>query len=92
MTLFADEFAKIFSELLAKSGVSCYKIAQFANLDQAYLSRLKDGQKVNPSTETVVKICIALAQFSERLDIFDFEKLLNANGRSLFPKQRSNSG
>jgi hypothetical protein len=88
MALFGDEFAKIFKELLIKSGVSCYQISNYIALDPAYLSRLKNGQKTSPSPETVVKICLALARFSDRLDINDFEKLFRASGHSLFPKQQ----
>jgi hypothetical protein len=91
MALFIDDFAKTFSELVVKSGVSCYRIGQYINLDEAYLSRLKNGQKINPSPETIVRICIALAHFGDKLDINDFEKLFNAGGRSLFPKRKSSS-
>jgi hypothetical protein len=44
VALYNDDFAKIFSELLGKSGVSCYQISKFMDLDQAYLSRLKNGE------------------------------------------------
>jgi hypothetical protein len=88
MALYGNEFAKIFSELTARSGVSCYKIGQYVNLDEAYLSRLKSGEKMNPSPETVVRICLALAHFSDKLDINDFETLFHACGHSLFPKQK----
>ena len=45
MALYGNDFAKIFSELLEKSGVTCYQLNQYVNLDEAYLSRLKNGQK-----------------------------------------------
>jgi hypothetical protein len=89
MALYGSDFANTFSELVAKSGASCYQIAEYSHLDQAYLSRLKNGQKTNPSPETVVRICIALAHCSKKLRITDFEKLFNSVGRSLFPKQSS---
>jgi hypothetical protein len=88
MALYIRDFAKAFSDLLIESGVSCYRIGQYANLDEGYLSRLKDGQKMNPSPETVVRICLALAHYSDKLDVTDFERLFNASGRSLFPKQK----
>jgi transcriptional regulator with XRE-family HTH domain len=88
MTLYSDDFAKTFSELLDKSGVSCYQIGHYGDLDAAYLSRLKNGHKMNPSVETIVRICLALAHFSNKVDINDFERLFNAGGRSLFPKQK----
>ncbi len=89
MALYANDFAKAFSDLIDKSGVSCYRIGQFANLDEAYLSRLKSGARANPSPEVLVKICLALARFSDKLEITDFESLFNAAGRSLHPKHRN---
>lgn len=88
MALYGSDFAKIFSDLLDKSGVSSYKLSQYVYLDEAYLSRLRNGQKVNPSPETVVKICIGLAHYSEKLNLSDFEKLFNSVGRSLFPNHK----
>jgi hypothetical protein len=88
VTVYRDDFPKMFSELVIKSKVSCYQISRYINLDEAYLSRLKNGQKTNPSPETVVKISIAVAHFSDKLEISDFERLFNASGRSLFPKQK----
>jgi hypothetical protein len=84
MALYSNNFANIFSELLLKSGVSCYQIGHYIELDEAYLSRLRNGQKVNPSPEVVVRICIGLAHSSDKLGIIDFERLFNASGRSLF--------
>ena len=58
MALYGNSFAKVFSGLLDKSGVTCYQLKQYVHLDEAYLSRLKNGQKGNPSPETVVRICL----------------------------------
>jgi len=90
MALYGNDFAKVFSDLLDKSGVTCYQLKQYVHLDEAYLSRLRNGQKGNPSPETVVRICLGLAHYTEKLDLSDFEKLFNSVGRSLFPKQKSN--
>ncbi len=91
MALYGNDFAKVFSDILDKSGVTCYRLSQYINLDEAYLSRLRNGQKGNPSPEAIVRICLGLARNSEKLDLFDFEKLFNSVGRSLFPKQKSHS-
>ena len=64
MTLLENDFYIVFSELLRKSGITCYQISRFTHLDQAYLSRLKKGQKHTPSSETVVKIALAFARLS----------------------------
>ena len=56
MGIYQNNFTEAFLKLLAKSGVNCYQIHQFTHLDQAYLSRLKSGERNNPSPETIVKI------------------------------------
>ena len=81
--LLKNGFSEAFSDLLDKSGVTCYKIAQWSGLDQAYLSRLKSGEKKNPSFETIIKICLALAHCGKGITLYDIEELLNADGRSL---------
>jgi len=83
MSLYPNDFAQAFSNLLVKSGVSCYQINQFTDLDQAYLSRLKSGEQNNPSPETILKIGLALCHLSDKIKIYDIEKLLNSTGRSL---------
>lgn len=84
--LYSNDFAEAFRKLLKKAGVSCYKIAQYTGLDESYLSRLRNGDKANPSASTIVKICLAIANFSDNLELHDFESLLNSVGRSLFTK------
>ena len=83
MGLYNSDFAKAFSNLLAKSGVTCYQIHQFTHLDQAYLSRLKSGESNNPSPETILKISLAICHLKEKIKIYDIEQLLNSTGRSL---------
>ena len=82
----SNEFSVVFSRLLEKTGVSCYRISQFAHLDEAYLSRLRSGEKKNPGPETVVKIALAMAHFSPKVDLYDVEVLLNSVGRSILLK------
>lgn len=81
--VYTNSFAKAFSQLLEKAGTSCYKISQFTHLDQAYLSRLKDGEKHNPSPETIIKISLALIHESEKITPYDINKLFKSVGRSL---------
>ena len=83
MPLYSDDFARIFSNLLEKYHISCYKIEEYSNLNQSYLSRLRSGQMNNPSAETVVKISIAMAHCNKDLNLLDIERLFNACGRSL---------
>lgn len=84
--IFSNNFSLIFNKLLEQTGVTCYRISQFTHLDQAYLSRLRNNEKQNPSAETVVKIALALAYLSEELNIYDLEQLVSSIGRSLHIK------
>ena len=90
MAVYSKDFTEVFSNLLKKSGVTCYQIRQYAHLDEGYLSRLKNGEKHDPSPETIIRICLALAFHSKHLKLYHFEKLFNAAGRSLFPNNKSN--
>jgi len=82
--LYQNNFVEAFSKLIAKSGVTCYQIHQFTHLDQAYLSRLRKGEKNNPSPETIVKISLAICRLSKKkVELFDIEELFNSVGRSL---------
>jgi len=83
MRLYLTDFPKVFSRLLEKSGVSCYKISQYSHLYEAYLSRLKNGEKQNPSPETIIKISLALTHYSDKITAYDIQKLFRSVGRSL---------
>ena len=83
MGLYQNTFAEAFSKLITKYGVTCYQIHQFNHLDQAYLSRLKSGDRNNPSPETIVKISLALCHLNEKIKLSDIETLFNSTGRSL---------
>ena len=83
MALYATNFAKAFSNLLQETGVTCYQISQYSHLDQAYLSRLKNGEKQNPSPDTIVKISLALTHYSDKVNLYDIRKLFKSVGRSL---------
>ena len=86
--IYESQFTKVFSGILDNTNVSCYKISQYANLDEAYLSRLRNGLKGNPSPEVVIRIGLALAHCSNSIKLSDIEMLFNATGRTLFPKSR----
>ena len=83
MGLYQNNFTEAFSKLIAKSGVTCYQIHQFIHLDQAYLSRLKSGEKASPSPETIVKIGLAICHSNDKIKLSDIETLFNSTGRSL---------
>jgi transcriptional regulator with XRE-family HTH domain len=81
--IYASDFAESFEALLAKTGVSCYQIAQYSYLNESYLSRLRSGEKKNPSPETIMKIALALTYSSDNVNLYDVEQLFNSVGRSL---------
>ncbi len=81
--LYQNNFVEAFSKLVARSGVTCYQIHQFTHLDQAYLSRLKSGEKNSPSPETIVKIGLAICHFNDKIKISEIEVLFKSVGRSL---------
>ena len=73
-------FSQVFSEIMERTGVTCYQINQYSGLDQGYLSRLKNGEKVNPSIGTVLAITYALVHFSDEVQLLDVKCLFNAAG------------
>ena len=83
MVLKQNIFGQVFTEILKKYGISCYEISQFSGLDEAYLSRLKNGIKNNPSLETVIKISLSLVHYSDRVQLYDIQRLLTSVGRSI---------
>ena len=83
MAIYTNDFSQVFTELLKKYGVTCYQISQFAHLDQAYLSRLKSGERANPSAETIIKISLALTHYSNNINLYDIQRLFKSVGRSL---------
>ena len=90
MGIYSREFTKVFSELLETSGVTCYQISKYSHLDEGYLSRLRNGEKHDPSPETIIKICLAVTNCSHKLELHDIESLFNSVGRTLFPSKKSN--
>jgi transcriptional regulator with XRE-family HTH domain len=84
MGIYQSNFSAEFSKILAKSGVTCYQIAQYAHLDQSYLSRLKNGDKKNPSPETITRVSLAICCFGRDVRLSDIEELFNSVGRSVY--------
>lgn len=92
MPLYSGDFGKAFSKILGLSGASCYEISKYADINEAYLSKLRNGVKNNPSPEAIMRICLAIARCSKegkKVDLYDFDTLFNAVGRSLFTGKKS---
>lgn len=75
-----SEFAELLQDLRERAKKSRYELHKTTGLDQAYLKRLEDGSKTNPSRETVLMLSLALVRGSEALDIADIDELLLAAG------------
>lgn len=85
--VYSNSFSEVFSQLLEKAGISCYKISQFAHLDQAYLSRLKNRDRENPSLETITKISLALTHYSDKIKLYDIQRLFRSVGGSIITRE-----
>ena len=73
-------FAATMKNLRTKSGKSRYRLVEYSGLDEAYILRLESGERQNPSRDTVMKLCLALASTSESVTIHDVNELLLAAG------------
>ena len=81
--LYNNGFCTTFNKLLIKGDVTCYQIHQYTDLDQGYLSNLKNGNKRNPSPETLMKIALGLSHCSNNITLYDVEGLFQSVGRSI---------
>jgi hypothetical protein len=83
VALCVNDFSQVFAALLETTGISCYRIGQYTHLDQGYLSRLKSGDRRNPSPETVLKISLAFTHYNDQVRLYDIQKLFKSVGRSI---------
>jgi hypothetical protein len=81
--IYSNSFSAVFSRLLEKGHVTCYQLHQFTHLDQAYLSRLKSGEKCNPSPEALMNIALGLAHYSKDITPYDIDEMFRSVGRSI---------
>lgn len=63
--IYTNNFSKVFSELIKKSGTTCYQINKFTGVDQGYLKRLRSGEQHNPSPETILYFFILFILLQE---------------------------
>ncbi len=62
----SSELARYLHSQLQARRKTLYFLAEFTGLDIRYLRRLASGEKLNPSTETLVKIAFALVASEEQ--------------------------
>lgn len=75
-----SEFSELLQDLRQRAKKSRYELHKVTGLDQAYLKRLEDGEKTNPSRETVLMLGFALVRGNEAIHIGDIDELLLAAG------------
>ena len=81
--VYTSDFSRVFSNKLVKACITCYRISEYTGLNESYLSRLRSGEKSNPSVATLMKISLALVHFGQDITLYDIEELFNSVGRSI---------
>jgi len=74
------DFASALKRLRLKAGKSRYKLAQWTGLSEAYLLRLENGERANPSRDVVLLISLALVSNAQAIDLYDIEELMLSAG------------
>ena len=70
------EFSKILKDLMDKSGKTRYRLAQCSGVDEAYIFRLENGERRNPTRDIVMKLGLGLMHDSSSVTIYDVNELL----------------
>ena len=73
-------FADTLKKLRTGAGKSRYRLAQFSGINEAYILRLENGQRVNPSRDVVMMLGLALVQNSDSVNIWDIDEMLLSAG------------
>jgi transcriptional regulator with XRE-family HTH domain len=74
------EFSVMLKRLRHKAGKSRYKLAQWSGLSDAYLLRLENGERSNPSRDVVLLLSLSLVADSQAIDTYDVEELMLSAG------------
>lgn len=74
------EFAATLKRLRRKASKSRYKLAQWTGLSEAYLLRLENGERSNPSRDVVLLLALALVSDGQTIDAYDIEELMLSAG------------
>ena len=73
-------FGETLKGLRQRSGRSRYRLAQYCGISEAYILRLENGERSNPSRDVVLMLGLALLNGSDTLDIWDVDVLLLSAG------------
>ncbi len=69
-------FADTLEKLRMRAGKSRYRLAKYSGLNQAYILRLENGTRGNPSRDVVIMLGFALVEGSVSVAIEDIDELL----------------
>ena len=69
-------FAETLKKLRKRASKSRYRLAQYSDLNQAYILRLESGARGNPSRDVVIMLGLALVEGSDSVAIWDIDELL----------------
>lgn len=74
------EFQRRLRKLIEKSGLSIYRLAKSALVDETYVRRLVSGERRKPRERVVVNLALALTECSAKISSRDAERLIRAAG------------
>ena len=75
-------FSKYLQELTLRAGVTTYALSRFSGVSETYLHRLANGERLNPSRNIVVRICLALVRDSREISMDEVNTLILAAGHA----------
>ena len=70
------KFGKELEKLRMRAGKSPYRLAKYSGLNQAYILRLENGTRGNPSRDVVIMLGSALVESSDSVALWDIDELL----------------
>ena len=73
-------FSETLKKLRARAGKSRYRLAQYSGINEAYILRLENGQRFNPSRDVVMMLGLSLVENSDQVNIWDVDDLLLSAG------------
>jgi hypothetical protein len=74
------DFASTLDTLRRKSGTTCYRLAKWSGLSEAYIYRLERRQRVGPTRDVVIMLGLALVRNGCAVEIWDVDELLLSAG------------
>ena len=74
----STEFQRRLRKLVQKSALTVYRLAQLAEVDEAYLRRLAAGEKRNPRQDVVIALAMALREGSSSVSARDIQRLIRS--------------